>query len=434
MITLTADWLRDHWQRLVLDGSVPLPLSRWDGGDALTLAEIGPLPAHERVTGAMTLADVAPRDAQVGVALVPTMTADPDETTAIFAAPDGQRYQLRGWLHDDRGSRHVVGVQLVEVTEALEERRSVLLESSLLRDARVTVIGVGTGGVHVALELAKAGVGHFTLLDPDRLDVGNVARHHAGVSHAGRRKVYVARDLILEKNPEAQVETHAVAVGPDTEELLRGEAARTDAFVCATDSRPSKLFVNRVALAAGKAAIYGGAFRRAYGGQVLRVRPGASPCYQCFVMAMPDEAADQEVTAPTDSVEIAYSDRPVPVEPGLSLDVAPIALMVARLVIQELVAGKGSTLSVLDRDLAAPWYLWLNRPEADTRYADLPPLSESVDEMTILRWYGIHFDRDPACPACGDFVASVAAQHGVSERMALELPERPSSAALPEEE
>ena len=29
-----------------------------------------------------------------------------------------------------------------------------------------------------------------------------------------------------------------------------------------------------------------------------------------------------------------------------------------------------------------------------TPYADWPPLSESSDEMTINRWYGIYFDRE----------------------------------------
>ena len=110
-------------------------------------------------------------------------------------------------------------------------------------------------------------------------------------------------------------------------------------------------------------AVYGGAYRRAYGGQILRVRPRQSPCHQCFVAMMPDAASDLEVSSTSDADDIAYSDRPVAVEPGLSLDVLPIANMLTKLALLELLADKPTSLSILNRDYAAPWYRWLNRPE-----------------------------------------------------------------------
>jgi len=105
--------------------------------------------------------------------------------------------------------------------------------------------------------------------------------------------------------------------------------------------------------------------------------------------------------------ESLRAGRPLP------LVVLPIANMLAKLALLELLAEKSSTLKALRRDFDAPWYLWLNRPEPGTQYASLPPLSESSDEMTINRWYGVYFDRDEACPVCGDFVASLAASYGL---------------------
>jgi hypothetical protein len=225
--------------------------------------------------------------------------------------------------------------------------------------------------------------------------------------------VNVIRDLILEKNPNAQVEAHAVALGHDNRDAVAALIKSCDIVVCGTDNRQSKLLVNELCVAANVPAVYGGAFRRAYGGQILRVRPRQSPCHQCFVAQMPEEASDVEVSSALDADEIAYSDRPVTVEPGLSLDVLPIANQLAKLALLELVADKSSTLNALKRDFDAPWYLWLNRPEPGTQYADLPPLSESSDEMTINRWYGIYFDRDETCPICGDFLGSLAASYGL---------------------
>src|SRR5258708_39306507 len=177
--------------------------------------------------------------------------------------------------------------------------------------------------------------------------------------------------------------------------VIRDLVSKADVVVCGTDSRASKLLVNQLCVEEGVVAVYGGAFRRAYGGQVLRVRPKKSPCHQCFVAAMPDEASDVEVSTSADAEAIAYSDRPVAVEPGLSLDVLPIANMVAKLALLELVSDTSSSLKSLRRDFDAPWYLWLNRAEPETQYSNWPPLSESSDEMTIHRWYGIYFDREP---------------------------------------
>jgi hypothetical protein len=80
---------------------------------------------------------------------------------------------------------------------------------------------------------------------------------------------------------------------------------------------------------------------------------------------------------------------------------------------------------MLERDLSAPWYLWLNRPEPGTQYAALPPMSESIDEMTILRWYGIGFDREPSCPVCGDFAGALHVAHGLGSEEISDLRELP---------
>jgi hypothetical protein len=165
--------------------------------------------------------------------------------------------------------------------------------------------------------------------------------------------------------------------------------------------------------------------RIAYGGQVLRVRPKQSACHQCFVAAMPDEAADVEISSTSAADEVAYSDRPVVPEPGLSLDVTPIANMVEKLALLELLADKSSALNVLKRDYEAPWYLWLNRPEPGTAYADWPALSESSDEMTINRWYGIELARDPECSACGNFIADIAASYGLDPSSLPHIPSLP---------
>ena len=117
-----------------------------------------------------------------------------------------------------------------------------------------------------------------------------------------------------------------------------------------------------------------------------------------------------EISSEEQAERIAYSDRPVAIEPGLSNDIAPISTMVVKLAIQHLIQGHPTTLSSLDEDLVAPWYLWLNRREKETDYAKLEPLEFNVDGMHVLRWYGIDLGRNDACPCCGDFVRLAAQQ------------------------
>ncbi|GAB2862683.1 ThiF family adenylyltransferase [Lentzea nigeriaca] len=284
-----------------------------------------------------------------------------------------------------------------------------VFETDVLRDRSVAVLGLGSGGSVILRELARCGVGRFLLVDHDRLEIGNVSRHECGLSDVGRLKTNAARDLVLDRNPAAEIAAMTLKIDGDTIDELAAaiETFDVDLVVCATDNRASRLLVNRLCVLAGLPALYAGVFRRAYGGQVLRYVPGLSPCYQCFVSALPMMATDQEISSETVASAIAYSDRIVAVEPGLAADIAPVALLVAKLALQEVLGDTASTLASLNEDLVAPLYLWLNRREANTEYATLAPLATGVDQMSVLRWYGIGLARAVDCPACGDFAADL---------------------------
>jgi hypothetical protein len=119
-------------------------------------------------------------------------------------------------------------------------------------------------------------------------------------------------------------------------------------------------------------------------------------------MHLPELDKDQEVSSQEQAENLSYTDRPVPIEPGLSTDIAPVSIMLVKLVIQELLKGTETTLSSLDDDFVAPLFFWLNRREAGTQYEKLKPLEFNISGMHILRWYGIAMERHPECPVCGE--------------------------------
>lgn len=409
IVTITSEFLNDNWAKLLSNSILPTPLSEWDEGEAYTLASIGVAPSQKIIFAAVVLEDTEVCDFPLIIRLRKSTDSARQHD---YRSPEGTGYFSTAELFV-KGVANEIQIKIVDLEKSLSLRQQGLIETGLLKDSSVLIIGLGTGGIHVALELAKAGVGKFKLVDPDRLEIGNVSRHQAGLSFVGRTKVAAARHLILEKNPKISIETHPFLANDDNRKVLKSLIETTDITICATDNRQSKLLINSLCFEAQKPLIIGGAFRRAYGGQVLRVRPRESACFHCFVMAMPDKEADQEISSEKNATAIAYSDRPVPVEPGLAMDVAPIGIMVSKLALQELISGKESTLHILDKDFEANWYFWINRPEPNTDYASFPPLSESSDEMTILRWYGVHLAKDQGCPTCGNFDKALREQYGL---------------------
>lgn len=363
-----------------------------DGGDLLVLtgengaiAVLASSPSRESAESA--LAAATSRRPDITPAAVCGLTADGG--AVCFAVTDGKAGAM-------------IPVTVLPQSADTFERIRGIFETDVLRGKRVAIFGLGSGGGMIARELAMSGVGSFVLLDHDRIEVGNVCRHECDLADVGRLKTNAVADLIRRRNPTAQTVLIDRRLDGSTMDEIGDVLSRlgVDLVIGATDNRASRLLVNRICVLQGLTGLFAGVFRRAYGGQVLRVIPGLGPCYQCFVSQLPTVDKDREISTPTAAQTIAYSDRPVPVEPGLFSDVAPVALMVVKLAILELLTAP-TTLDTLRRDLVAPLYLWLNRREAGTDYADVPPMETGVDGLSVLRWYGINLPREPSCPTCG---------------------------------
>lgn len=74
-----------------------------------------------------------------------------------------------------------------------------------LSAGRVAVAGLGGLGSHVALALARSGVGHLKLVDFDVVEPSNLGRQAYGQKHLGRRKTEALADIVRAINPEADL-------------------------------------------------------------------------------------------------------------------------------------------------------------------------------------------------------------------------------------
>jgi hypothetical protein len=164
----------------------------------------------------------------------------------------------------------------------------------ILEQARVLIVGVGSIGSAAAEALQEYGIRHFTLLDPDRLWVRNLARHRLTERDIGRFKVNAMADLMRRRDRDARIEPLTLDVVDDADEV-RGLLADTDIVVVCSDGVESRQVANHLTCWSGTPAVFACVLDDGGVGEVLRVRPHASKCLLCFRQhQFDDEQLDPE--------------------------------------------------------------------------------------------------------------------------------------------
>lgn len=110
-----------------------------------------------------------------------------------------------------------------------------------LASSRVLLIGLGGVGSSCAVALARGGIGTIRIVDFDTVDITNINRQAlAFESTIGKKKTDVMRDIILDINPDAQVEEVDMRVLPDNFEALF-DSMPLDYCIDAQDTIATKL-------------------------------------------------------------------------------------------------------------------------------------------------------------------------------------------------
>jgi len=150
---------------------------------------------------------------------------------------------------------------------------------------RILIVGVGGLGVPALWALARAGARQLTLVDPDAVELSNLARQVVYRSRdAGTPKVEAAARWLGERFPGVSVERHAVALDESNAARLIGAH---DFVIDATDSPAAKFLINDTCIAARIPFVYGGVVGMT--GQAMTVIPGETACIRCVFETVPDE-------------------------------------------------------------------------------------------------------------------------------------------------
>ena len=149
---------------------------------------------------------------------------------------------------------------------------------------RILIVGAGGLGAPAAWALARAGAASLTLIDPDPVELSNLARQVIYRSDdLGTLKVEAAARRLRRSFPRLEITPLALGFGADNGGAL---AAAHDFIIDATDDPAAKFLINDFAISAGTAFVYGGVL--AMTGQAMTVLPGRSACLRCLFEAPPD--------------------------------------------------------------------------------------------------------------------------------------------------
>jgi molybdopterin/thiamine biosynthesis adenylyltransferase len=281
------------------------------------------------------------------------------------------------------------------------EARLAFEQIETIRNSRIAIVGLGSFGSNIAIELAKCGITQIDLFDFDRLEVGNITRHACGLDDVGRLKVDAVKSRVLNFNPFASVNSYAWDINQNLNDFT-SIVQQCNLLICVTDENKSRINCTISAKKTGVTALFGRAITRAEGGDVLRFRPSSSPCISCLSGKGMFNYRNEEIG----SLKLSQKNAPDYMDPediisrvqvGLTNDIVPLWNMIVKLALNEL-NPNDSLMINQSTDLEADYYFWVNRRE--NKYQGLPPMGFSVNKPTILRWYGVKLEKDTYCPIC----------------------------------
>jgi hypothetical protein len=261
-----------------------------------------------------------------------------------------------------------------------------------LQGRGIVLVGLGALGSGVALELARAGVSRFLLVDHDSYSADNVVRQSVDLRWSGIPKVLAIQTLIQDINPLAEVTTFPVRLGypfyyenakvtenNDTVSVFAELVQQYDLIISTVANMGVDYIINEVVLAHNKPSIFSSVLNGSWGGFVFSSLP-ESACLECYGHHKEDynsRGVDNKVgNVNYDTTnEVLYARGcNEPTFTGTGFDASIISNLTTRMAVQILLKGHEGAYPSVDYNLIN----WNSRGGGLT---DLP----SIDRLKLLQ-------------------------------------------------
>lgn len=239
---------------------------------------------------------------------------------------------LIGYYENDEIVFYVNGIKCESEKYQLKidifSRNTGILESDIMLTKGAVIIGCGSVGSLVALELARAGVGRFFLIDSDILGYHNICRHQCGIQDVGKYKTTAVKERILQINPYAEIHTSSKMIQEVSMDMIEPFCNPDTIMVGCADNREGDLYADvHLAKPHGMPFISIGCWERAFAGEIFYCLPEGMPGYSDFVSALGDTSG--RVNANTH----LYMGEVGTFEPGISVDISFVTTIAIKMIL-----------------------------------------------------------------------------------------------------
>lgn len=160
------------------------------------------------------------------------------------------------------------------------EKQAKLISQDKLKNAKVLVVGAGGLGCPVLVNLATAGVGHITIVDPDKISISNIHRQFLFAPNlVGEKKAVVAAARLQELNPFIKIDAIS--------SFVKYEHIQHDLVIDCTDNMETKYFLHDACHKLRVPLISASVYQQE--GQLRTFIPGEG-CLRCLSDVTPDDS------------------------------------------------------------------------------------------------------------------------------------------------
>ncbi|MDA7693437.1 HesA/MoeB/ThiF family protein [Flavobacteriaceae bacterium] len=172
-------------------------------------------------------------------------------------------------------SRYQRQLQLPEIGTAGQKQ---------IAQASVLVVGAGGLGCPALQYLASSGVGCLGIIDPDTVEISNLARQILyNESDLQKNKALCARDKLKQLNPSIDIEAYSFALDHTNALSI---IQKYDMVIDGSDNFSTRYLISDCCLLLHKPMIYGGLFK--FEGQISVFNYQKGPSYRCLFPNPPD--------------------------------------------------------------------------------------------------------------------------------------------------